>query len=259
MVALRQLGRGSDLRRFIETLCHVQSMDEFKEIDYKGIGEGLSTTGCGVLSPSDSIINLSDDGQELSSNKGTWCEHRFDPPAEKSAEDTEPETNSYLAPAATAQGAQLVASNHEQNSQSNLTPLVRYCCDAQTHEQLAVGLIPERRSLNRPNGLDESLGAAVELLIGPHSEVAASSCSTLGSNPGGEPSIAPAVELDGLLHMKDSPEWQAVPQDEQEKCLHRIANLKRRIRAEDNPRKMSSVRVRKRSRISKSSDGTVEA
>jgi hypothetical protein len=107
-------------------------------------------------------------------------------------------------------------------SNTVMSPLERYCCDYQTHEQLALGHLLDRQSHGRFSGLDDSLGAVVQLLIECPGQLSGSSSSSLSSNSGGESLVLPAVELEDLLYIKDSSEWQAVPVKEQAKCLHKM-------------------------------------
>ncbi|RYC54731.1 hypothetical protein CHU98_g11478 [Xylaria longipes] len=191
--------------------------------------------------------------------KETPCEPHSDTSTAKPTVGSELESESYeCLSVASIQGTRLTPPTNNDYSQQSLTPLERYCCDVQPYEQLVMGQLEGRPFFLRLNELDNSLGAAAKLLGGFTAQVSASSWSIISSS-GGDINMTPALELDNLILMSDSPEWQAVPQDEQAKHLHRIARLRRRIRAEGGPRKMKSVRVRKRSKNSNMSNETTGA
>ncbi|KAI0456359.1 hypothetical protein F5B21DRAFT_468647 [Xylaria acuta] len=234
-------------------------MEGLKDIDYKGIGEGLSTGFLRDSSPSGSTISLSEDWQMLSPHKETLWEPYSDTSTAKLVLGSEPDPRLCEGLSVSAiQRAQLATLTKEGHSQQRLTPLERYCCHVENYEQLVMGQISDHRSFTRLNELDNSLDAATKVLGGFAPQVSASSWSIL-SSPGGDTNMIPALELDNLILMRDSPEWQAVPQEEQAKHLHRIAKLRRRIKAEGSPRKMKSVRVRKRSKNSNMSNETTGA
>ncbi|KAI0184210.1 hypothetical protein EV127DRAFT_444815 [Xylaria flabelliformis] len=215
-------------------------MEGPSDIDYRGIGEGLTTALLRNSSPSGSTVSLDDDWQIIPSHKENPCEPHSTASAANLTlgTESEPELCEELSVFAT-QRAQLAFLADE------MTPLERYCCHAETHEQLVVGQIGDRQSFTRLNELDSSLDAAARLLDGITPQASTSSWSNLSSLCE-DTNIAPALELDHLVLLNNSPEWQAVPQEEQAKHLHRIAKLRRRVKAEGNPRKMKSVRVRKR-------------
>ncbi|GAW11625.1 hypothetical protein ANO14919_009720 [Xylariales sp. No.14919] len=219
-------------------------MDELKNIDYRGIGEGLSIACRRDLSPSESTISLDDDW---------WSSHRhLRREARSSASttiDAELGTKSNEGPSVTIHGAQPVSVAHERYLQLISTPLERYCYHVQAHEQFAVGQITDRQSLIRLNELNNSLDATAELVMGVTSQISTSS-SISSSTSDGDPDEPEA------LPMMDSPEFRAAPQEEQAKYLRRIAKLRRRLKVEGGPRAMKSVRVRKRSRTSNKSNET---
>ncbi|TRX89678.1 hypothetical protein FHL15_009428 [Xylaria flabelliformis] len=174
------------------------------------------------------------------SHKENPCEpHSTASPANPTlGTESEPELCENLSAIAT-QRAQLAFSADE------MTPLERYYCHVETYEQLVMGQIGDRQSFTRLNELDTSLDAATKLLGGITPQASTSSWSMLSSLCE-DTNMTPALELDHLILLNDSPEWQAVPQEEQAKHLHKIAKLRRRVKAEGNPRNMKSVRVRKR-------------
>ncbi|KAI0474671.1 hypothetical protein F4859DRAFT_75992 [Xylaria cf. heliscus] len=231
-------------------------MEGPRDIDYKGIGEGLSTAFPRDSSPSEPTISLSDGWYGLSPHQeslpvpysNTWTANL--------ALGSELESKSCEGVSVSSiQGASLPPPTNEDPSQPSLTPLERYCCDVQTYEQLVVGKVGALRSLARLAELDNSLDVTTKLLGGFTSQMSASSWSILSSS-GGETNMIPALELDKLIRMRDSPEWKAVPQDEQAKHLRKITKLRRRVKAEGSPRKMKSVRVRKRGKSSNGSNET---
>ncbi|KAI0439865.1 hypothetical protein F4803DRAFT_553647 [Xylaria telfairii] len=246
-------------------------MEGPSDIDYIGIGEGLSAAFRRDSTPSESTIGLSDDWltpwdtfsffsyalliSDRSPYKETW-EPYSDTSTAKPALDSElePEPCKGLSPS-TIQRAQLVSATNKDYSPPSLTPLERYCYHVQAHEQLAVGQIENHWSFTRLNRLDHSLYAATKLLGGFTPQASASSWSIISSSAG-DTNMLPALELENLIRMRDSAEWQAVSQEEQAKHLHKIAKLRRRIKAEGSPRKMKSVRVRKRSKNSNVSNET---
>ncbi|KAI0861160.1 hypothetical protein F4860DRAFT_477038 [Xylaria cubensis] len=211
-------------------------MEGPSDIDYRGIGEGLTTDLLRNSSPSGSTVSLDDDWQIIPSHKENPCEPHSTASAANPTlgTESEPDLCEELSVFAT-QRAQLAFSADE------MTPIERYCCHAETHEQLVMGQIGDHQSFTRLNELDSSLDAATRLLDGISPQASTSSWSLCEDT-----NMTPALELDQLILLNDSPEWQAVPQEEKAKHLHRIAKLRRRVKAEGNPRKMKSVRVRKR-------------
>ncbi|KAI1752642.1 hypothetical protein F4782DRAFT_499532 [Xylaria castorea] len=234
-------------------------MEGPSDIDYKGIGEGLSTAFLSDSSPSGSTISLGDDWQVVPPHE----EYLHEPLSNTSTvkpnlgAEPEPELCEGLS-ASTTQGAQLALPTNEDYSRQSSIPLERYCSNVETYEQLVMGQIGNGQSLTRLSELDSSLDAATKLLDGVTPEASTSSWSILSSSDG-DTNMIPTLELDNLILMSNSPEWQAVPQEEQAKHLHRIAKLRRRIKADGNPRKMKSVRVRKRSKNSNVSNETTGA
>ncbi|KAI8628938.1 hypothetical protein F5Y19DRAFT_102545 [Xylariaceae sp. FL1651] len=220
-----------------------ENMDKPTNINYRGIGEGLPITALQGLSPCDTRFSLSDDGH---SHPDSCYECHLYTSATEHHLRIETATKSCLPPLPTVRENQPVAFAKE-CSGASLTPLDRYCSDTQTHEQLAVGQIPSRQWLRDPGWRRDVLGSVtVKLLAGSHTKAPASPSSPLSSSWEGGSEDAPTIGLDDLLCLKNSPEWHAVPQEEQAKCLHKIAKLRRRLQSESSRRQVKSARVRKR-------------
>ncbi|KAJ3565756.1 hypothetical protein NPX13_g7380 [Xylaria arbuscula] len=133
-------------------------------------------------------------------------------------------------------------------------PLERYCYHLEPHEQLALGQITDRGSPTQLIELDKSLYATARVLPGCTSRSSAPSPSS-SSSPGSEEDDVPyTFETDPLF--KDSTEPQAALLEEQAKHLHKIAKLRRRLRAEGKGRMKKPARVRKRIRLSEKSTET---
>ncbi|KAJ2985786.1 hypothetical protein NUW58_g5350 [Xylaria curta] len=228
-------------------------MDEAKNIDYRGIGEGLSVARRRDSSLSESTISLSDDWQTLLRQRET--PYSATSVAERTPDIQVADTAHEGSSALSLRDTQLVTLANGQHSQRNLTPLERYRFDVQTHEQLALGQKPDRRYLSEFN---TSLDAPARLATESTPRDSASSCSILGSSSNGDTDVTPSLELNDLIRMKDSPGWQAVPPEEQANCLRRIAKLRRRFKQEGNPRSRKAVRVRKRSKRSDESNESLE-
>lgn len=213
-------------------------MEGPSDIDYKGIGEGLSAAFRRDSTPSESTISLSDDWLTLwdtfsflpyallISDRSPDEEISWQPSSDTST--AKPARDSELEPKpckglslSTIQRAQLVSPTNEDYSPQSLTPLERYCYHVQAHEQLVVGQIEDHPSFTRLNKLDNSLYAATKLLGGFTSRVSVSSWSIISSSAG-DTKMLPALELDNLIRMRDLAEWQAVPQEEQTKHLHKM-------------------------------------
>ncbi|KAI0405896.1 hypothetical protein F4802DRAFT_561140 [Xylaria palmicola] len=223
-------------------------MDELTNLDYRGIGEGLLIGLCRDSSPSEPAIIPEGEWQTLSSHQGTVCDPHLGTSTASAAEHAqrpELETKQYESSSTLCiHVAQLVASADEKYPQQHdLTSLERYRYHVHRYEQIPLGLIPTIRRLSNP---DPSL-VAVATLIGELGRASAPS-SVISSASSNDTNKTTAMELDDLLLMKDSPEWQVVPYDEQSKHLRRIAKLKRRLKAEGNPRKINSARARKRTK-----------
>ncbi|KAI1424498.1 hypothetical protein F5Y12DRAFT_715258 [Xylaria sp. FL1777] len=228
-------------------------METPKNIDYEGIGEGLSTACCRDLSPGSSTISLNDAWQKLSSHQVPQREPHPDTLTTESPINNELETATTERLIAIAHCAPPVFLTKEQYLQLSLNPLERYCCHIEAHEQLAVGQISNGRSLSRLKELDYSLAAATKVLAGCTSQSSASSSIRSTTSAGG-PSVIPAPEID--LLMTDASELQAMSQEEQTKHLRKIAKLRRRLKAEGSRRMIKSTRVRKRSKMSEKSNET---
>lgn len=109
---------------------------------------------------------------------------------------------------------------NEQFFQGNLTPLERYCCHVQAHEQLAVGQMPNRKSLTGPNQLGNVMDNAAKLLDGLSPGTSRSSWSILSLNQGKSLNMIPAPKLDDLLLATDPAGSQATPPEGQAMHLH---------------------------------------
>ncbi|KAI1827817.1 hypothetical protein F4861DRAFT_290777 [Xylaria intraflava] len=226
-------------------------MEAPASIDYKGIGEGLHIRRGRRSSPGSSTINLSD-GEQVVSLPPTQVEDHPHPAAK-------PATNAELVIEPSS-----VSPNRIQwsrlfdtiNKQPHFNPLDRYYCDAQAHEQVAMGQAPDRRSPSRLDALAGPLGAVVGLPKGSSSLISASSDSTLTSSSVEDSRMTPSLELDGLLRMADLPEWQNLPDEEQLRHLRKITKLKRRLKTEGSPRTAKPVRIRRRSKMSDMSNET---
>ncbi|KAI1735901.1 hypothetical protein F4680DRAFT_295573 [Xylaria scruposa] len=221
-------------------------MEGPSDIDYRGIGEGFATAFIRNSSPNGSTVSLDDDWQILPSHKEKSCSTTTSKPT--LGAKSEPELCEGPS-VSTTQRTQLAFPANENYSQQRLTPLERYCCNLETYEQLVMGRIGDGQPFTRLNELDSSLDAATRLLGGTSPQTSTSSWSILSSSCG-DANMTPALELDSLIHMSHLPEWQTVPQEEQGNHLRRIAKLRRRVKTEGNPRKLKSVRVRKRSKNS---------
>ncbi|KAI0872611.1 hypothetical protein GGS24DRAFT_428689 [Hypoxylon argillaceum] len=230
-------------------------MGELNDIDYKGIGEGLFTVFHEDVLSSDPTINLNDDWDIVSSHREPQPDNLTTELAVNTELEIEPKLDTSASP---TRGAQIVNSLNDGYLQQNLTPLERYCYHVQTHEQVAMGQISCRQSLTQPNELNESLKTAARLLSGFTPQFSASSWSVLSSTSSASPKMVPTAELNHLVLMMDSSEWQFMLPEEQAECLRRIAKLRRRLKTEGGVRKMKSVRVRKRSKESNKSNEAIE-
>ncbi|KAJ8127434.1 hypothetical protein O1611_g6202 [Lasiodiplodia mahajangana] len=194
-------------------------MNKPENIDYKGIGEGLSVAFDEDVSSSESTISLNDDWQIVTSSPS----HQESDSSESTVKptvDSESEVKSNAdSLACSAKRMETPTSRNSKYALQNLTPLERYCYCVETHEQLATGQISGRRSLTQPNELDDSLNAAAKLFDESSCQFSASPWSILSSASGGGLDTA---ELDYMPLMIDSSEWQSLPEGEQADCLRRI-------------------------------------
>ncbi|KAI1313987.1 hypothetical protein F5Y03DRAFT_1370 [Xylaria venustula] len=227
-------------------------MEELKNIDYKGIGEGPSTTSYRELSPGESTITLNDDLEALPVDQTPERECYSDTSTIESNRKFEPETMAGEGSSAATYRTSPVFLTNEQCLQLSVTPLERYYYQVETHEQLAVGQMTDRQSLERLVQLDDSLCSAANLLPGFNPQYSASSCSVFGSTTSEDRNMISVQET--KLLRKDPAELQVAMQEEEAKHLHKIAKLRRRQKAEGSRRMMKSTRVRKRSKTSDESN-----
>ncbi|KAI0393724.1 hypothetical protein F5Y17DRAFT_296701 [Xylariaceae sp. FL0594] len=137
-------------------------------------------------------------------------------------------------------------------------PLYRYYCEVERHEEIALGLTSDHRVMRQMYEIGNAQLNASKLLIGLSAEdvghPASSGFGSMLSSPtsSNESSDISASEtLEELNRLcSNLPDWQPMSQDEQAKCLHRMQRLKRRVKDEENPRRLTSARLRKRAKTS---------
>ncbi|OTA68465.1 hypothetical protein K449DRAFT_461316 [Hypoxylon sp. EC38] len=240
-------------------------MAEFDDIEYEGIGGDrhiiVGSDRCfRDYSPGNTIISLSDDGQALYSCP---IPSFLDPLQGRSGIESSSSQSQPRGCFGDVTGAELFRvtppPNHgtlaviQQRSPScldgELSPLTRYRRDAQTHEQLALGMKPEGFKMPpcpaspqphpRENG---------------HGQPSTISSLHLSSCPNSTPSTGPGTssaseQLREVLDVIESPEWEdGMSPEEQAEHLRRATRLKRRVRSETNPREARPPKVRKRDR-----------
>lgn len=120
------------------------------------------------------------------------------------------------------QNIQPIVSPTEQYSQQDLTPLERYCYHAQAHEQLALGQKPDRKPLQGFSILDGLPYIAMETLAEATHHYSQSARSVFSSSVDDSSGTMSASELDNLLRLKNSPEWQSKTEEEQYHDLRRM-------------------------------------
>ncbi|KAI0096124.1 hypothetical protein GGR51DRAFT_568824 [Nemania sp. FL0031] len=228
-------------------------MNEAENIDYKGIGEGLSTAFREDISPSESTISLNGGWHIVNPHQESVPSESTTRPSMDNDQEIKPNADSF---ASSLKAVPASTSRNGKYTLQNLTPLERYCHCVETHEQLAMGQISDRGSLTQPKELDDSLNTAARLFGGSSRRFSGSSWSILSSASGEEPNTA---ELDYTPPAIGSPEWQSMGEREQADCLRQIAKLRRRRKTEGSPRQMKPVRVRKRSKQSNESNEVAEA
>ncbi|KAI1431767.1 hypothetical protein GGR50DRAFT_40755 [Xylaria sp. CBS 124048] len=214
-------------------------MEAPESIDYKGIGDGLPVERCPRSSPGSSTIDLSDDEQVVSNLGPTHTEHFWN--TTKGAPN-----KGLMAEPYSVQWSRLQSAIRDQ---PQLSPLDRYYCDAQAHEQLAIGQMPDR-SPKQLGKFVELLGCDALLPTTPLFPMSDSFNLTLTSSSMEDFHMDPSLELDALLRMEDLPEWQSMPEAEQSNRLRRMAKLRRRLRSEEGPRTVESARIRTQSKMS---------
>ncbi|KAI0975232.1 hypothetical protein F4678DRAFT_457503 [Xylaria arbuscula] len=227
-------------------------MEELKNIEFRGIGAGLLTTSRRELSPGESTITLNDDWQAQPTDQTLEHGSYSNTSTTESNLEFEPGTRSSEGSSAANHETPPVSLTNEQYLQLSVTPLERYCCQVEAHEQLAVGEITDRQSLERLAKLDDSLCAVAKSLPRFVPRYSTSSSSALSSTASEDPNMIAVQETD--LLMKDPAELQATMQEEEAVHLHKIAKMRRRLKAEGSRRTMKSTRVRKRSKTSDKSN-----
>ncbi|KAI0433916.1 hypothetical protein F5Y09DRAFT_297847 [Xylaria sp. FL1042] len=226
-------------------------MEEIKDTDYRGIGEGLSITYYQDLSSGESTMSLNNDCRNPSLHQIPECESYSDTSTTGSSIDVELETK-LGERSSTAFHETFAASSSKEQYLQSLSPFERYYSHLQAHEQLAVGQITNRQSLTRLIELDDSLCATARILPGCASRLSAPSSSNPSSTSGGDPDKMPTLDLP----MKDLPELQAASQEERAERLRKIDKLRRRLKVEGGGRIRKSARVRKRSKAGENSNET---
>ncbi|KAI0839208.1 hypothetical protein F5Y06DRAFT_286715 [Hypoxylon sp. FL0890] len=236
-------------------------MAEFDDIEYEGIGEErhiiVGSDRCfRDYSPGGTIISLSDDGQALYSCPVPSFP---DPPeSHPGLEPSPPQSMSqrcYGGATGAANSSVSLSLNRgmlaaiQQRSPSfvegGLSPLTRYRRDAQTHEQLALGIKSDDIQLPlcptprpRENGHGQSSISSLHLSSSPN--------PTRSTGPG---TSSAAEQLREVLGVIESPAWEdGMSPEEQAEHLRRATRLKRRVRFETNPREARPPKIRKRDR-----------
>ncbi|KAI0509140.1 hypothetical protein F5B22DRAFT_374033 [Xylaria bambusicola] len=221
-------------------------MEELQNIGYRGIGEGLSPAiRYNDLSSSELSLSLIDDWQTLPSLRTPAPEPTPHASTTQAPVHSDVENESSEGPSETLHETHHIRLTQEQSLHVGLTPLERYCCHAEQHEQLAVGQVTGRGSLARLGELSESLYSAARILPGCTSRSSAPSPSSQSSSSDRDINVTATLAID--LCIKGSSELQTLSHEEQAKHLHKIAKLRRRIRAEGAGRMRRPARVRKRS------------
>ncbi|KAI1496856.1 hypothetical protein F5X99DRAFT_398856 [Biscogniauxia marginata] len=230
-------------------------MAEFDDIEYEGIGADRSIGSVGSercfrdRSPCDTVISLSDDGKGLYS----YPIPLFHEPSEQQQQEQH-EPPVFGRDSATLNYHALAAAveSRPSSSGSSTSPLGRYRRDMQAHEQLVVGETPHYQRKRSLVTDDEEAGCSSR------------SKSWRSTTPEGLPPAphgksvprmsSPAAELSEMIELKDSPDWNDLSVEEQVRHVRKMGVLKQRVQAQDNRRKPSAVRVRKRSRLTTKKD-----
>ncbi|KAI1414986.1 hypothetical protein F5Y13DRAFT_157646 [Hypoxylon sp. FL1857] len=236
-------------------------MAEFDDIEYEGIGGDkhiiVGSDRCfRDYSPGGTVISLSDDGQALYSYPVPSFPDSLQSHLELQSDHSQSQPRRYAA-GAELSGIPLLNRNTLATIQQcpasyfgdGLSPLTRYRRDAQTHEQLALGIRSDDFSLPpcpaSPTPRPRENG---------HGQPSTISSLHLSSSPNPTPSTGPgassaAEQLREVLDMIESPEWgDDMSPEEQAEHLRRATRLKRRVRSETNPREARPPKVRKRDR-----------
>ncbi|OTA87358.1 hypothetical protein M434DRAFT_399530 [Hypoxylon sp. CO27-5] len=239
-------------------------MAEFDDIEYEGVGGDrhiiVGSDRCfRDYSPGNTVINLSDDGQALYSCP---VPSFLDPPQEHSGIESSSSQSQSRGCFGSATGAELsgitsssnrgsltAIQQHPPSLEGELSPLTRYRHDAQTHEQLALGIklggfrLPPCPASPQPHPRENGHGQPSTI-----SSLHLSSCpnSTPSTGPG---TSSAAEQLREVLDVIESSEWEdGMSPEEQAEHLRRATRLKRRVRSETNPREARPPKVRKRDR-----------
>ncbi|KAI1209620.1 uncharacterized protein F4807DRAFT_425630 [Annulohypoxylon truncatum] len=247
-------------------------MAEFDDIEYEGIGEDrpivVESDRCfRDHSPGDTVISLSDDGQALyscaipsfSDTPQTFPEPNSNlqqPQSQRSYEAVvETEVPSILCPL--SHDALIAMQKHAPPGlQDELSPLIRYRCDPQAHEQRALGIERNDSSLHigREPAPRTSPKANGNLQLSEISSLHLSSSPNPTPSTGRGSSSA-AEQLRELVGMIGSPDWEdSLSPEEQAEHLRRATRLKRRVRSETNSRELRPPKVRKRNCVGSHDD-----
>ncbi|KAI0881567.1 uncharacterized protein GGS22DRAFT_172474 [Annulohypoxylon maeteangense] len=234
-------------------------MAEFDDIEYKGVGEGkhidVGSDRCfRDYSPGDTVISLSDDGQALYSRAiPNFSEPPQDfPRLSLSSQQPQPERHYGISPPLSHDSLVAIQGHNPPRLENGLSPLARYRRDPQAHEQIALGI----KINDSPLHLDLESTPPVPAEANGKLQSGEISSLHLSSSPNPTPSTgrgssSAAAQLQELLGMIQSPEWEDnLSPEEQAEHLRRATILKRRVRSETNPRESRPPKVRKRSRAS---------
>ncbi|CAJ2500400.1 Uu.00g032530.m01.CDS01 [Anthostomella pinea] len=252
----------------------MESMAEFDDIEYEGIGKdrhvAVGSDRCfRDRSPGDTVVSLGDDGRALYLRAIPSYRESAEQQQRKAASLSSPsqswgpfrDAESFASTATLSTGALAAMGSRPASAGSASSPIWRFRRDVQAHEQLAVGATPhhvpaldsERKSKSHdrqpatPGGLPTSKDEASVSLPSASS----SRCLSVDSSGCNG---TPAAELSDIHGLINPSAWQAALGDEQREHMRKVTALKRRIQPEDNPRKLKSVRLRKRDRTQVKND-----
>ncbi|KAI1771972.1 hypothetical protein F4818DRAFT_184623 [Hypoxylon cercidicola] len=209
-------------------------------------------------SPSDTTISLSNDGQTYSCPVPTFPDRPGLQTQSRSLEHYEDARPSTI-PSILSHEALTTQQNSSSCLADRISPLARFRHDAQSHEQLALGISLAKSGQHPTFMIPRPLPLVCAQTEG-NSRCEPSEISSLCLSPspiagptsakGSETSSA--AELRELLDVIESPGWKNdVPLEEQVQYLLRATMLKRRVRSETYPREVKTTKVRKRSRSHK--------
>ncbi|KAI1374190.1 hypothetical protein F4677DRAFT_172827 [Hypoxylon crocopeplum] len=238
-------------------------MAEFDDIEYEGIGEDrhilVGSERCfRDYSPGETIISLSDNGQAIySSPVPTFMDPPGNPPTqpyfqERYGDAVDPESPTI--PFALSRNGLRVAQRYTTSPGNGLSPLTRYCREAQAHEQLALGIVsddcrqdqspatspqyPKSTKEDEKEGMSPPV-SSLRLNISPKGSIDR-------NRPSGHEALS-GTELREILDKIESAGWEDdTSPEEQMEYLRRATMLKRRVQSETNPRESRPPKVRKR-------------